>query len=313
MTCQKCSAQAAVYMKQHRLSLCKTHYLEWFQNQTERTIQKYHMFSREDRILAAVSGGKDSLALWDVLWRLGYTVDGLYIDLGIDGGFGYSAQSHQFTEQFAQERGLQLHVVDVKAQYGENIIETTQRAQRGKQRPCSVCGLAKRHIMNEITRKFGYSVVATGHNLDDEAAVLFANSLDWSLDHLRSQKPVLPAADGLARKVKPFCRFYERETAAYTILRKIQYIYEECPYSNFSKSLQYKELLNQLESRQPGVKLRYYAKFLDAKEKGLFASIQPEPTPREPLQTCIRCGQATTNSSKICSFCRLYSNDLSLK
>ena len=44
------------------------------------------MFTKEDRILVAVSGGKDSLALWDVLRRQGYQADGLYIDLGIDGG-----------------------------------------------------------------------------------------------------------------------------------------------------------------------------------------------------------------------------------
>jgi hypothetical protein len=52
------------------------------------------MFTRDDRILMAVSGGKDSLGLWDILTRLGYKADGLYIGLGIDGGFGYSDQSH---------------------------------------------------------------------------------------------------------------------------------------------------------------------------------------------------------------------------
>jgi len=69
-------------MRQHRLAFCKEHYIEWFIEQTERSIEKYHMFSRDARILVAVSGGKDSLALWDVLWQLGYQADGLYIHLG---------------------------------------------------------------------------------------------------------------------------------------------------------------------------------------------------------------------------------------
>ena len=71
-------------MRQHKLALCKDHYLDWIPEQTERFIKKYEMFSREENILVAVSGGKDSLALWDILARLGYQADGLYIGLGIE-------------------------------------------------------------------------------------------------------------------------------------------------------------------------------------------------------------------------------------
>ncbi len=90
MRCRKCGQPAAINMPQHRLALCKTHYPEWFLEQTERTIRKFQMVAKSDRILIAVSGGKDSLALWDVLWKLGYQVDGLYIDLGIVGENYYS-------------------------------------------------------------------------------------------------------------------------------------------------------------------------------------------------------------------------------
>jgi tRNA-5-methyluridine54 2-sulfurtransferase len=75
-------------MRQHKLALCKEHYLEWIPEQTERFIKKYKMFSREEKVIVAVSGGKDSLSLWDILVRLGYKADGLYIGLGIDGGHG---------------------------------------------------------------------------------------------------------------------------------------------------------------------------------------------------------------------------------
>ena len=76
MRCRKCGAKAVINMRQHKLALCKTHFLEWFVEQTERFIRKYRMFTRHERILVAVSGGKDSLALWDVLWRLGYRPTG---------------------------------------------------------------------------------------------------------------------------------------------------------------------------------------------------------------------------------------------
>ena len=80
-------------MRQHKLALCKEHYLEWVPEQTERFIKKYEMFSHDDKVLVAVSGGKDSLALWDILHRLGYQADGLYLGLGIDAGIDYSHES----------------------------------------------------------------------------------------------------------------------------------------------------------------------------------------------------------------------------
>src|SRR5512138_3040754 len=137
MKCKKCGSKAAVNMRQHKLALCKEHYLEWVPEQAERFIKKYGMFSRADRILVAVSGGKDSLSLWEILIRLGYRADGLYIGLGIDEGIGYSAESHRLCQQFADERGLHLNVVDVAKAYGETIPQMAARTRRGKDRPCS--------------------------------------------------------------------------------------------------------------------------------------------------------------------------------
>src|SRR5574341_1882063 len=108
MKCRKCDQTAIINMRQHKLALCKEHYPAWIVEQTQRVIEKYCMFTREQRVLVAVSGGKDSLSLWDILWRLGYHADGLYLGLGIDGGVGYSDESHHLTEQFALERGLTL-------------------------------------------------------------------------------------------------------------------------------------------------------------------------------------------------------------
>src|SRR5512134_479467 len=121
MKCKKCGGKASVHMRQHKLALCKEHYLEWVPEQTERFIKKYQMFTRAEKILVAVSGGKDSLSLWDILVRLGYQADGLYIGLGIDGGIQYSSESHRLTEQFANQHNLILHVVDVEKEYGQSI------------------------------------------------------------------------------------------------------------------------------------------------------------------------------------------------
>ena len=303
MKCKKCGERASINLRQHRMALCKDHFLEWIPEQTERFIKKYNMFTRDEKILVAVSGGKDSLALWDILTRLGYNADGLYLGLGIDGGINYSEESHRLTDEFARKNGLKLHVVDVEKEYGYSIPVLSQISHRGFGKPCSVCGLTKRHEMNRIARDLGYDVLATGHNLDDEAAVLFGNTLQWAPDYLLRQGPVLPSTEGLARKVKPLCRFYEREMTAYSIARGIEYIYEECPFADGSTQVFYKESLNQLENVRPGTKLTFYLRFLDARQSGeLF--IQRDSN-QEHNNPCEKCGQPTS-APELCSFCRMF-------
>jgi uncharacterized protein (TIGR00269 family) len=302
MKCRKCGVKASVNMRQHKLALCREHYLEWVPEQTERFIKKYQMFTRGEKILVAVSGGKDSLSLWDILTRLGYQVDGIYLGLGIDSGIQYSSESQRLTEKFAHENNLRLHIVDIEKQYGQPIPVLSEMTQRGKGKPCAVCGLTKRHEMNRIARELGYDVLATGHNLDDEAAVLFGNTLTWSGEYLLRQGPVLPAYEGLARKVKPLCRFYEREMTAYALLCGIEYIYKECPYAEGSTSIYYKEILNQLETARPGAKLTFYLRFLEARQNGeLFIKHNHE---QAHLHPCTNCGQLTS-APGLCSFCRL--------
>ncbi len=303
MKCRKCGEKAVINMRQHKLALCQTHFLEWIPEQTQRSIEKYKMFQQSDRVLVAVSGGKDSLSLWDILWRLGYQADGLYIGLGIDGGIDYSQQSQRLTEEFAAERGLHLHMVSVPQEYGETIPEMAERTRRGRGKPCSVCGITKRHIMNRVAREGNYDALVTGHNLDDEAAVLFGNTLNWIPGYLVRQHPTLEAnRPGLVRKAKPLCRIYEREMAAYALLRGIDYVYDECPHATGSKTIYYKELLNQLEAERPGAKLSFYLSFLQAKERGLFAA-DADPD-LEALHTCPSCGQPTSAPGE-CAFCRM--------
>jgi len=302
MRCRRCDNPGVINMRQHKLSLCAVHFPEWFIEQTQRIIRKYAMFARDERILVAVSGGKDSLALWDVLLSLGYQADGVYIDLGIDGGFGYSTLSKAKAVAFAdQHPETRLMVLDIPQLYGENVPQVAHRRHR-PHRPCSICGLIKRHEMNRIALEGGYDVLATGHNLDDEVATLFGNVLHWQVDYLRRQFPVLPAdGQGLARKVKPFCRFYERETAAYTLIRGIDYIEDECPYAVGATSLAHKETLARMEHDSPGTKMHFYTNFLKAKEMGLFADAETAPE----LHPCSQCGQPTV-APNLCNFCRLW-------
>src|SRR5829696_3818176 len=246
MRCTRCRGEdACLEVRRHNAAYCEGCFKNFVRDQVSRAVEHERMFARDEPVLVAVSGGKDSLALWDILLDLGYDVTGLYLGLGIP---GYSEPSHERCVEFAARRGATLLSVDLETDYDLGIAATAERTRRA---PCSACGLSKRYLFNKMAREHGFRVVATGHNLDDEAATLFGNVLRWQSGYLGRQSPVLEEEDGLVKKVKPLFRLAERETAAFAVLRGIDYIVEECPMSKGAKSLLYKDLLNQMEAASP--------------------------------------------------------------
>jgi tRNA-5-methyluridine54 2-sulfurtransferase len=111
---------------------------------------------------------------------------------------------------------------------------------------------------------------------------------------------VLPAAPGFARKVKPLVRLGERESAAYCVLRGIDYQVEECPMAEGNRHLGYKEALNALEERSPGTKGAFVFGFLERAHARFADEAEDE---REALRPCSICGSPTTGD--VCAFCRL--------
>jgi len=292
--CRRCKAPAVIDVRRHNAGFCRECFLHHCREQVRKTIDDFDMLQQGERVLIAVSGGKDSLALWDILRDLGYDADGLYLGLGIG---EYSDESGQYARAYADHRGAKLVEIDLPADVGFDIPTGSRIARRA---PCSACGLSKRHLFNQAAVDHGYDVVATGHNLDDEAAVLFGNVLRWSTDYLGRQLPVLPAGNGFVRKVKPLVRLGERETAAYCVLAGIDYQVEECPMAAGNRHLGYKGALNAIEEQSPGSKHAFYFGFLE-KASPLFT---PEAVAeQEQLQQCARCGTPTT--SEVCAFCRL--------
>ncbi|MFN3346521.1 MAG: ATP-binding protein [Candidatus Bipolaricaulaceae bacterium] len=291
MRCTFCANEAVLRLRHANLRLCPEHLVARVEKEAEKAIREFHMFTPKERILVAVSGGKDSLGLWAILTRLGYQVDGLYIDLGIG---EYSRRSRGFCEAFAQEHGLALHVLELRKELGAGLDEIAE-TMRGE--PCAHCGAIKRYLLNRAAWEGGYAALATGHNLDDEAATLLGNTLRWDLEYLARQYPVLPEGAKLARKVKPLIYVSEREMVAYCLIRGIRYIYEECPHSVGARSLFLKDILNRLEDEAPSTKITFLKSFLRVHDK------LPEPRKAE-LQECPSCGMPTAAQGS-CRFCRI--------
>jgi tRNA-5-methyluridine54 2-sulfurtransferase len=292
--CRVCRGPAIIDIRRHNANFCQEHFLRLCRDQVTKAIKEFSMLEPGDRVLVAVSGGKDSLALWDLLLDLGYEADSLYLGLGIG---GYSDDSGEHARAFAERRGAALIEIDLRTEYGYDIPTGSRAARRA---PCSACGLSKRHLFDRAALDGGYDAVATGHNLDDEAAVLFGNVLHWHTDYLARQVPVLAARAGFPRKVKPLVRLGEREMAAYCLIKGIDYQVEECPMASGNRHLAYKEALNAIEARSPGSKHDFYFGYLARASELFREGIEQE---QDELGDCERCGAPTPAS--VCAFCRL--------
>ena len=282
-----------VELRRHNAAFCKDCFLHFFVEQVRRTIRKDGMLNEGERVLVAVSGGKDSLALWDVLRDLGYDTTGYHIVLWT--GEDYASESLRMCRDFAEARGLPLEVADLREDFGFAVPELPKATGRPM---CGACGLTKRHLISKAARDGGYDAIAIGHNLDDEAAVLLGNVLRWDAEYLSRQGPVLPGGNGFTRKVKPLHRLSEKETATYAFLKRIDYIVEECPQVAGNTQLRYKEALDLLERSSPGTKAAFYLNYLDKGRERYDRDAQPPA-----LNACTECGMPTPG--EICAFCRM--------
>lgn len=294
MKCKICGAIANVALKSHNTAFCGECFREFFTRQVRKGIESMKMLSKDESVLVAVSGGKDSLSLLLELMRLGYRAAGLFIDLAIPES---SAQARGAVENFCERHGLDLRIVRLEEE-GLAIPKVKEALNRPV---CSACGKIKRHYFNRAALEGGFSALATGHNLDDETARLFSNTLRWDDAYLAAQGPVSEAENGFVKRIKPLWRLTEFETANYAFLCGINHSCAPCPYSPGASFTALKNLLADLERKMPGRKLDFYQSFL---KSGRPAFRALRKTGERELAPCPECG-SPTSSGELCGVCRI--------
>jgi len=249
------------------------------------------MFTKKDRILVAVSSGKDSSAVLYALKRLGYDVEGLFLKMG-----RHTNAAQRVVKQLEEATGVKVNIHDVTQYFGG--LGTGEIAKIVKRPVCSICGIVRRHWMNRYAVENGFTVLVTGHNMDDEATFLFGNIMNWQTDYMARQWPVLEKThEKFVRKAKPLIYVSERETYAYVFLNNIPFMEQKCPFAKGATSSMYKKHLNLLESEQPGVKHRFLFGYFEKFKDQLTKIHEVE------LKACSKCGYPTTEEK--CQYCKL--------
>jgi len=149
------------------------------EKQVKETIDKYNLIKRGEKVIVALSGGKDSTSLLYILKKLGYNVSGLMIDLNLGNWSEIHKKNMTF---FCRELGIKLNIVDLKKEFGHGICFIKRVVKEKKNLSgCTVCGVIKRWILNKEAKKLKADKIATGHNLDDECQTVLMNFLKGNI------------------------------------------------------------------------------------------------------------------------------------
>ena len=255
--CTVCKEPAVIDIRRHNANFCAEHFLRLCRDQVARAIKDFEMLAPDERVLVAVSGGKDSLAVWDILLELGYQADGLYLGLGIG---DYSDQSGEMARAFA--RRARPHAPrgrPARPSTASTSPPAPRRPGACRARPaaCPSATCSTRRPAPAATTSSSPATTSTTRPRCCSATSCTGRPTTSAASSRCSRR-----RNGFPRKVKPLVRLGEREMAAYCVLRGIDYIVEECPMAAGNKHLGYKEALNAIEAASPGTKHDFYFGFL---------------------------------------------------
>lgn len=279
MMCSKCGEGA--FEKFRGRYYCKGCYAEKYESAVESSIRRYRMIKAGERVLVALSGGKDSVAMLSVLKSLSskfqFEVSSLFINLGLK---EYSRISLEIASRVCEKLEVELHTVNL-SDYDIDLSNFSGKV-------CSVCGNAKRYLMNRFARENGYDVIATGHCSEDILANLFKNLYSGNFQWSEKQMPRIEGFDKVVTRIRPLYEMGERENMIYAFAKGLQFVEMECPKAPNPK---WKEIVYEVERKIPGFKISVLRNLARRKEK-----VEVE------LKYCRICGEVT--SSEVCLFCR---------
>ncbi len=262
------------------------------------------MFTPNDRVAIAVSGGKDSLSLLCILNKIEKKFPkSELIAITIDEGISnYRSEAIKLADEQCQTFGIEHHTYSFKELYGYNLDEIVKASESGgKLTSCSYCGILRRKALNLVAKKVNASKLATGHNLDDEVQSMVMNLLRGDIEQMRRVGSVFEGKkNGFVERVKPLCHLPEKDVALYAYLKKVRFQSISCPYMETSMRSDVRQFLNDLEMKHAGIKFNIFQTFKKIKDK-LGSEEQ-----KNNIKNCVICYEPT--SGKICRSCNILSS-----
>src|SRR3989344_2059644 len=299
--CKQCKLNPVITFPSNNIKLCKSCFIRYFEKKVRKTIRQYSLIEKNDKILVACSGGKDSTTLIYILHNLpikmkieAITVDSLIGD--------YTRKNIKNLEEFCRKNKIKLHTISFKEEFGSSLcyMMAKLKAKDKKCNSCSVCGVLRRYIINKKARELKFNKVATGHNLDDEAQSFLMNVFknDMKVTARLGPKTGIIKTKYFIPRIKPLYFLTENETTIYSKVKDFKINYEKCPCSENVFRREIETVLNKLEKNHPQIKYSIVNSFLE-----ILPVIKEKYKTTQEIKICKKCKEPS--SSPICNTCKI--------
>ncbi|MFA5060987.1 MAG: TIGR00269 family protein [Candidatus Pacearchaeota archaeon] len=260
----------------------------------KESLKKYNLLNKNEKIVVALSGGKDSTSVIYILKKEGYQVSGLLIDLNLG---EWSKTHNEKMKKFCSENEIPLTIVDLKKELGQGIcfIKAVLKKQKNLS-GCTVCGIVKRWILNRWAKKLKADKLVTGHNLDDEAQNVLMNFLKGNVYLGINSGPATggKAIKGFVQRVKPLFFVPESEILKYAKDKKFDILYDKCPCAFRTYRVETRNWMKSIENKEKLKIVKGFQKIVPSLRK----------SSKSEIKICRKCGEPSR--SEICNACKIF-------
>ena len=211
----------------------------------------YGLIEDGDHILIGLSGGKDSLALVELLgkraqiYKPRFSVTALHVRVKER---DYQTDLH-YLESFCVQANVPLVVRDTKIDNNERIETANERLKEAN--PCFLCSWYRRKTLFNVAQELGCNKIALGHHKDDLLETMLMNLLFQGT--FATMPPKLQMDKMPLQIIRPLCLIDEQELIAYAVERDFHKQAKLCPFEHVSSREKVKGILAQIKAISPEV------------------------------------------------------------
>ena len=211
------------------------------EEKVKRAIFDYGLIQTGDRVLIGLSGGKDSLALVELLGRRSKIFNPRF----------EVVVAHVIMRNIPYHSDLDYLRQQVEAQGLPFIVEETafDPSTDRRKSPCFLCSWMRRKALFEIAKREGCSKLALGHHQDDILETLLMNMIHQGA--FGTMPPRLRMDKFAMEIIRPLCLVTEQELRRVAAARGYRQQLKRCPYETASNRAEMKELLARMEAISP--------------------------------------------------------------
>ena len=214
----------------------------------DKAVWEYAMIDSGDRLLMAVSGGADSMAVLKLLsLRLGIYADDVRLyAVYVDAGFGRSYEKRRAVMQdYFDQLGIEGRIL-------KTDIGPYSHSDANLENPCFLCSRLRRKMIFETAEELNCNKIVFGHHKDDIIETLLINMI-WGRE-ISTMTPKLAVFQGKYHILRPLVFAEEILLKKFAREQSIPHFSQGCPTDGHSKRQYIKNLLDQLEADVKGAR-----------------------------------------------------------